>query len=49
MWCISMQLENKHFPQERYMFYSKREALRRYKEKHSLKYKRDLVICCYKA
>lgn len=30
-----------------YMFYSKKDALKKYKEKHGLKYKRGIVIYDY--
>lgn len=30
-----------------YIFYSKKEALKKYKEKHGLKYKRGVVIYDY--
>ena len=30
-----------------YIFYSKKEALKKYKEKHGLKYKRGIVIYDY--
>lgn len=44
IYSISADHAGRYYPPARYMYYSKREAIRRYKEKHGLTGKHGVII-----
>lgn len=44
MFIISAECDGIRYPQGKFMFYSKREAIRLYKAKHGLKGKHNVIL-----